>query len=80
MKSKACLSAAATLGCHRSTMKTTLGPSSGLPVHTNNAKIENKKFKIAFWFNSLYSWGGVRRVAREGHLITQPRLCHPLAI
>lgn len=31
MKSRACRSAAATLGCHRSTMKTTRGPSSAEP-------------------------------------------------
>lgn len=32
MKSRAWRSAAATLGCHRSTMKTTRGPSSGAPA------------------------------------------------
>jgi hypothetical protein len=32
MKSRACRSAAATLGCHKSTMKTTRGPSSAAPV------------------------------------------------
>lgn len=31
MKSRACRSAAATLGCHKSTMKTTRGPSSAEP-------------------------------------------------
>lgn len=31
MKSRACRSAAATFGCHKSTMKTTRGPSSAEP-------------------------------------------------
>lgn len=42
MKSKACLSAAATFGCQRSTLKMTRGPASGGPLEIETDAILDK--------------------------------------
>lgn len=45
MKSRACRSAAATCGCHRSTMKTTRGPSSAEPGEGRGGRRERRGSK-----------------------------------